>query len=262
MFLNDEQLKCINGHSFDLSSEGYINLVCHAIKTNYSRKLFKSRKNITHKGFFKPLIDRLELEITKRKNTCKSLTILDAGCGEGTLFHQLKEQLNENYIKINAVGFDISKEGIKLASRDYPDTLWMVANLADLPVVDNSADIIINVLAPANYSQFQRILAPGGILIKVIPGKEYLAELRELFSEVKRNNDNLHPQALSLFEKHSRCFESTHIVKKVHADEKILPDLMEMTPLLWNIKDKNVRMHEISEVTMDLYLLSGYVNGK
>lgn len=262
MFLNERQLKCKNGHSYDLSSEGYINLVRHAVKTNYSRQMFKSRKNITQKGFFKPLVDRLGPEIIKRKNDCKSLTILDAGCGEGTLFHQLKEKLSANFVKINSAGTDISKEGIKLASRDYPDTLWMVSNLADLPVVDNSADVIINLLAPANYSQFRRILAPGGILLKVIPGKEYLKELRELFAVSSHNCDNMPPPTLSLFEKHFQGFESTHIQRKIHIDEETLPDLLEMTPLLWNISDKKIKLHEVREVTIDLYLLSGCVEGK
>ncbi|MGE5352099.1 MAG: methyltransferase domain-containing protein [Acidobacteriota bacterium] len=262
MFLYENQLKCINGHSFDLSGEGYINLVRHTVKTNYSRQLFRSRKNITQKGFFKPITDLLGLEIAKRKNNCKSLTLLDAGCGEGTLFHQLKEQLSENNIETNAIGLDISKEGIRIASRDYKDVLWMVANLADLPITDNSTDIIINLLAPANYSQFQRVLAPGGILIKAVPGKEYLKELRTLFSVGKRAPENPVPQALSLFENYRSCVESYHIMKTVKIEEENVQDLAEMTPLLWNLKNKQEKMHEIKEVTLDMHLLFGYKNGK
>ncbi len=37
---------------------------------------------------------------------------------------------------------------------------------------------MLDVLTPASYDEFRRVLAPGGLLIKVYPGSSYLRELR------------------------------------------------------------------------------------
>ncbi len=55
----------------------------------------------------------------------------------------------------------------------------MIGDLANLPLLDNSIDILLNLLSPANYQEFARVLKPGGLLIKVIPGSEYLKEVRQ-----------------------------------------------------------------------------------
>lgn len=249
------QLKCINGHSYDLSREGYVNLVGHAVKTHYNKQLFTSRKSITQKGFFKPLRDFLVHEISLRKNSSENLSILDAGCGEGSLFSQVLEMLRGKYTELNAIGADLAKEGIKLAGRDHPEVLWMVANLADLPLTDNKVDVILNLLAPASYYQFCRVLSPRGILIKVIPGKEYLKELRDLYSIGRSRHDETVPMAISLFEKQFRYVENKRIMRTISVEREIARDLTEMTPLLWNLKDKKEKILELKKVTLDLHVL-------
>ena len=56
----------------------------------------------------------------------------------------------------------------------------MIANLSNLPFRDNSVSCILNILTPANYTEFFRVLGKDGYLIKVIPNAEYLKEIRSI----------------------------------------------------------------------------------
>ena len=44
-----------------------------------------------------------------------------------------------------------------------------------------SFDTILNLFSPSNYQEFDRILKPGGQVIKVVPAASYLKELRQAF---------------------------------------------------------------------------------
>ena len=48
-----------------------------------------------------------------------------------------------------------------------------------MPIRDGVADVILNIFAPRNLSEFHRILAPNGTLVVVVPRAEHLQELRE-----------------------------------------------------------------------------------
>src|SRR5699024_3874054 len=74
--------------------------------------------------------------------------------------------------------FDISKEGINLAAATYEEIFFLVADLAHSPFSADSFDTILNILSPSNYQEFKRILKPGGLLIKVVPGADYLKASR------------------------------------------------------------------------------------
>lgn len=37
---------------------------------------------------------------------------------------------------------------------------------------------MLDVLTPANYDEFRRVLSPDGVLLKVYPGQDYLREIR------------------------------------------------------------------------------------
>ncbi|WHT49041.1 methyltransferase domain-containing protein [Sporosarcina thermotolerans] len=104
--------------------------------------------------------------------------LLDAGCGEGSHLCAIHSQLQ---IESVGIGIDLAKEGISAASKAYPGIIWSVADLAAMPFQDFQIDVILNVLSPANYAEFNRILKRGGIVVKVVPESGYLQELREAF---------------------------------------------------------------------------------
>ncbi|RBO11051.1 methyltransferase domain-containing protein, partial [Pantoea sp. 3_1284] len=91
------------------------------------------------------------------------------------------------------IGIDLAKEGIAAASKAYPDIIWSVADLAAMPFADAQVDAILNILSPANYAEFSRLLKPGGVVMKVVPESGYLLELREAFYDGKHQKEETDP---------------------------------------------------------------------
>src|SRR5690606_40580058 len=69
------------------------------------------------------------------------------------------------------------------------NSVWIVADLANLPIATTSIDYILNILSPSNYAEFDRLLKKEGKLIKVIPNSDYLKELRGIFYEDKERSE-------------------------------------------------------------------------
>src|SRR5699024_4119165 len=75
------------------------------------------------------------------------------------------------------IGLDIAKEGIIMASKNYHNPIWLVGDLANIPLTDQSRHVVLNILSPANYMEFERDLAPEGIIVRIVPRPNYLTEL-------------------------------------------------------------------------------------
>src|SRR5699024_519923 len=112
---------------------------------------------------FKEIINKYDI---KTKNDVK-----DVGSGEGYIVNEIsKTFVGENEF----LGIDIAKEGVKKAAKSYKNINWLVADLADIPVMNGNVDFLINVLSPSNYDEFKRVLDKEGKLIKIIPNSDYL----------------------------------------------------------------------------------------
>jgi len=53
-----------------------------------------------------------------------------------------------------------------------------VGDLRRLPFADGTFSAVLDVMTPANYDEFRRVLSPDGMLVKVYPGQDYLREIR------------------------------------------------------------------------------------
>jgi 23S rRNA (guanine745-N1)-methyltransferase len=132
-------LVCSNRHCFDLSKYGYIHLFSSSVKpTKYDKKLFESRHAICRSGFFEGMIQQIGHIIRNERvnKKTKRLNILDVGCGEGSHLAELVNDLNSTGSEVLGIGTDISKDSIRIASREYPGLIWCVSDLAHSPFMD------------------------------------------------------------------------------------------------------------------------------
>jgi 23S rRNA (guanine745-N1)-methyltransferase len=261
-----KSLICSNHHTFDFAKQGYINLTTHSVKVNYSKELFEARRKlITETSFYEPLIEEIVKVIHQYfAETKETLAILDTGCGEGSHLSMISDNMRSNFCKeVVGVGIDLSKEGIMVAAKNYSECIWAVADLANTPFENSKFDVILNILSPSNYAEFNRLLKPDGIVIKISPQSGYLKELREhLFLEPEKQNYS-NAEIVDRFNASFRFVESTRITYKANLNQSALHWLVSMTPLTWNANEEAVKTflnRENAIITVDLDILIGKKN--
>ena len=181
---------CVAGHSFDIAKEGYVNLLLGSKsgdKRGDAKFSARSRRDFLSKGYYAPLKDAL-VDLFRDK----SGSLMDICCGEGYYTSALAENLS-----LQVYGFDISREMVRLAAKRGGATCF-VANMAAIPVAEDSFDYAAHLFAPFMEGEFCRILKPGGRLYSVIPGKFHLFGLKQALYENPYENDEQLPQTKRL----------------------------------------------------------------
>ncbi|NLB91344.1 MAG: methyltransferase domain-containing protein, partial [Clostridiales bacterium] len=220
-------LLCEKGHHYDMAKKGYYNFHPQGGSAFYNRILFQARISLMEKGFFSPITTCIQQLLS----VIQPNTLLDAGCGDGSHLAALAMIFQD----IHFFGVDLSKEAIQLATNHFlPNILWSIGDIANLPFLPSSMDIIINILSPANYTSFQHCLRKGGKVVKVIPGKEYLLELRQLLGK----NTTGEEETYHYIEKHLTVQEVFSLKDSFSLSKESYMDLISMTPLTASLPKK------------------------
>ncbi|WP_172370624.1 putative RNA methyltransferase [Sporosarcina jiandibaonis] len=235
ILIDKSRLVCTKNHSFDLSRQGYVNLTSGGHLTKYDKALFEARKTIIDSGFFNPVLDSSTNLISKQLEDKLEAVIIDAGCGEGSHLSTILSKLRKN---VTGVGIDLSKEGILAAAKDHPGNIWAVADLANCPFADEQFDVILNILSPANYAEFTRLLKPDGLFLKVVPEQDYLKELRAVFYDEAGREQDADPAARVA--EHFSDVKTERITYQFPLDQELLAKLIRMTPLTWGASGEKV----------------------
>ncbi len=183
---------CAQGHAFDIAREGYVNLLSGVRRpplAGDARPMLQARRRLLERGIYRPLSDAVSALVAAHLDGLGRTAgyggdvprVLDAGCGEGYYLGELGRRLRQRPDggAVGLCGVDIAKDAIKLAARRQRDALFLVADATGrLPLAAGSADALLNIFAPRNPAEFDRALAPAGLLLVVIPGPGHLAELR------------------------------------------------------------------------------------
>ena len=240
-------LCCEENHSFDIAKQGYVNMMTHAATSKYSKDLFESRYAIIASGLY----DRLQAKISEKLVGVQ--TILDTGCGEGSHLARIMTQL-EGAV---GVGIDIAKEGILVAARQYPEQIWCVGDLAKSPYAEGSFDAILNILSPANYEEFKRLLTPGGCVIKIVPQSGYLQELRtQLYADSEKETYS-NAQTVERFKESFAHTSVERMTYTVPITAEQIPALLTMTPMGWHKAEEQEL--KLTAITIDLDILVGKI---
>ncbi len=256
------RLVCAHRHSFDLSRKGYVNFLYKPVNTRYGKSMMEARSQMFRAGFFDPLLQEVEKQLlTYDKKDSSTLSILDAGCGEGSfLAFAIRHLNNQETYKAEGAGIDLSKEAIQMAANAYSDVVWCVGDLARIPFAPHQFDVLLNILSPANYTEFRRVLKKDGQLLKVIPGNRHLIELREALGCPKGIQAVRSEEVIQHMKKHMPVMNSIRLTYQTRLPEHRLPYLIEMTPLSWKVpqqKKDEVAKNKLNRVTADFHLLVG-----
>jgi 23S rRNA (guanine745-N1)-methyltransferase len=169
-----KRLVCGRGHSFDISSRGYVNLLQpqdrRSKQPGDTAAAVKGRRRLHDLDVTMPLLGGIaEMVAASREDA-----VLDAGCGDGFYLGTLAREIG-----FDAHGVDISTAAIDAAARRYPECEWIVAN-ADrfVPYADKSFSLILSITARMNAIEFRRVIRDNGRMLVAIPAPEDFIQLR------------------------------------------------------------------------------------
>ena len=250
MTAGETSLRCEKGHDFAISKKGYADFCPGAKAGAYDEALFDSRSRFIAGGFYEELIERLR---TLLDRYAPAGPVLDAGCGEGSF---LKAILPDPSARA-CLGLDLSRPGVQRAARGGGGWLWAVGDLSRLPLAEGSMAAILNILSPANYPEFRRVLLPGGAVLKVVPGERYLQEVRALARDRLRRETYSNERVLQLFKEKFELLETEEICSTYPLTPSQAADLIAMTPLTQGIEKEQLDLAALTKVTIHLHILAG-----
>jgi 23S rRNA (guanine745-N1)-methyltransferase len=225
---------CAAGHSFDIASQGYANLLPVQQKRSRdpgdSKEMVAARRRFLEAGYYQPIaaaVSRMTLvDLPPGKTVC----CLDAGCGEGYYLRQLAALASDENRKLAGLGLDISKWAVLAAAKADKRMNWVVGSNANLPVLPGRLDRLLCMFGFPVYGEFARVLKAGGVLIQVDAGPDHLRELREVIYPTlkpERSAELLAPPGFALLDS-----EKLRFALSIEGQERIA-DLLAMTPHLY-----------------------------
>ncbi len=220
---------CVNGHSFDVSNKGYINLLPVQHKRSLDpgdhKAMVASRQRFLNAGFYKPIADALKQTVLSKTMSTNTISCLDAGCGEGYYLRELAASSPEHSFSL--LGLDISKWAILAAAKQDPRAAWVVASNANIPALAQSIDCVLCMFGFPVYDEFRRVLKPEGLYIQVDAGPMHLRELRDIiYPSIKEkvSSGSEKPEGLTQIDHQTVQFSISL------AGTSVIADMLAMTP--------------------------------
>jgi len=251
-FVQEQQvLRCTNRHSFDIAREGYVNLVRKQLPGD-TKEMLLARRAVFEQGLYQPLSDALNTLLLARLSSLAVVRYFDAGCGEGYYQSRLYEALLAGETAAISMGCDISREGIRLAARRYPESFFQVANIKErLPLADQGLDLLLNIFAPRNTPEFARVLATDALLVIVIPGPLHIQQLRSAL-HLLTIEEQKEQHVIEQFTEEGQftLLTSESVTYDLTLAEEALTRVVMMTPNYWHLTaEQRMQMTTLSTLT-------------
>ncbi len=284
--LEGKSLHCASRHCYDLSVKGYVNLAPthNQAAEKYDAALFESRAHVFAGGYYTPMAQAIGDAIARympafctlpqaagtlpnadealpdrqrshtpaaTSATANAPFLLDVGCGEGYYTRALAAR----FPQATFVGVDLSRDAIQHAARLAPALNWFVADLTHLPFADASADVLLDVLTPADYREFARVLKPEGLLVKVIPADDYLTQVRAAVANHLRGKDFSNARVLEHLRIHANVLSQTTVRHTLPVTPQQAQAFLRMTPMTFGLAEAVLADVTFSTITIALEVL-------
>ena len=239
-----DDFACAKSHRVNVNRKGCLNVLSAQVDSCYDADLFAARRRVFDAGCYDGVVQAIESMLPAADHR-----ILDAGCGDGWYLNALLSR-HESWC---GAGVDISRDAILQATNLPCTALWVVGDLRRLPFADGSFTAVLDVLTPANYDEFRRILAPEGLLIKVYPGSGYLRELR-----AARGMEAYEEGQVDAYLREKAQVVGERRVTVTHAvTPELWRDFVWMTPLMQDLSAREkdaIAAKPAQTVTVDLHI--------
>ncbi|WUJ69086.1 methyltransferase type 11 [Kribbella soli] len=224
LLLADRTARCPRGHSYDLAKQGYLNLLPAASNgiEGDSAAMVGARTVFLGTGHYAAIRDALILASELGEEDL----VVEVGAGTG---YYLAGVLGLGPRR-RGIALDVSKFAARRAAKVDPRIASVVCDAwQELPLVDGSARLMLNVFAPRNAAEMARVLAPDGRLLVVTPNQQHLSELVHVLGMVSVDQDKERRLQESLAGKFDRV--SSEVVEEtMRLDKTAVEQLVLMTP--------------------------------
>ncbi|MFJ9952809.1 putative RNA methyltransferase [Kitasatospora sp. NPDC091207] len=170
-------LRCPTGHSFDIAKQGYVSLLAGDAHTGTgdTAEMVAARSDFLAAGHYRPIAAALaDAAAGALADAAPDGLVADLGAGTGHYLAHVLDALPGR----SGAALDISKYALRRAARAHPRIGAVVCDAwRPLPLLDGTADLVLNVFAPRNGPEIRRVLRPGGTLLLVSPTPRHLREL-------------------------------------------------------------------------------------
>jgi 23S rRNA (guanine745-N1)-methyltransferase len=231
--------RCVNGHTFDVAREGYVNLLLaqhrHSADPGYSKGMIAGRRTFLEAGHYEALADGIAELIISHLPDVPARVVVDAGCGEGYYLRRLRARLAEPSGEVGTVlcGIDISRHAIRAAARRDPRGLYAVAGSHRIPLLPGRADLLLTHFSPVSGAEFRRVVRPGGVVLVGGPGEGHLFSLKELLYEAPAR----HQPHATLADEHGFELIAAYRIRyemSLRGPGQVA-NLLGMTPFYWSV---------------------------
>lgn len=135
---------------------------------------------------------------------------------------------------------------------------FSLSDLTNLPFADQSMATVLNIFTPSNYREFNRVLGHGAQVIKVIPDRYYLQELRSAFG-LPVDYDNR--DVLAKFTENFPGLTQKEVKYEFELPKNLQQDFLSMSPLEWRISEADkleIAKNPPKKATIHVQILQGY----
>lgn len=228
--------RCPAGHSFDVAAQGYAHLLPVQNKRSRdpgdSKEMVAARRRFLESCAYQPIAAAVNQAALSDLPPTRTVSCLDAGCGEGYYLRQLAESASKNdkQQSLALLGLDISKWAVLSAAKQDKRSAWVVGSNANLPVLPGRLDRVLCMFGFPVYAEFARVLREGGLLLQVDAGPDHLRELREIIYPALKEE-----RAAATMSPEGFTFDSTASIRYPLdlVGQAQIADLLAMTPHLY-----------------------------